>query len=169
MSSSLLQVFVELGSYQRLKKWYLMPPCLTFSIIRYRSRVKWSNPGKGVAPSPTSWCSSYRKGNLRLTLDYSHQLYLTYIYTTNQTYLAIIKIFFPLLKVLFLMKHVKHHNSFIYYIKYKSYKLNKKKKNKTKPKRLLKILSLQNQRLWQLSLLHRFSVFFPSNTWGNWR
>ena len=21
-------------SYQRLKKWYLMPPCLTFSIIR---------------------------------------------------------------------------------------------------------------------------------------
>ena len=36
-------------SYQRLKKWYLMPPCLTLSIIRYGSRVKWSNPGKGVA------------------------------------------------------------------------------------------------------------------------
>ena len=33
-------------SYQRLKKWYLMPPCLTLSIIRYGSRVKWSNPGK---------------------------------------------------------------------------------------------------------------------------
>ena len=27
-----------------------MPPCLTLSIIRYVSRVKWSNPGKGVAP-----------------------------------------------------------------------------------------------------------------------
>ena len=40
-------------SYQRLKKWYLMPPCLTLSIIRYGSRVKWSNPGKGIAPSPT--------------------------------------------------------------------------------------------------------------------
>ena len=26
-----------------------MPPCLTLSIIRYGSRVKWSNPGKGVA------------------------------------------------------------------------------------------------------------------------
>ena len=37
----------------------LMPPCLTLSIIRYRSRVKWSNPGKGVAPSTTSWCRSY--------------------------------------------------------------------------------------------------------------
>ena len=31
-------------SYQRLKKWYLMPPCL--KIIRYESRVKWINPGK---------------------------------------------------------------------------------------------------------------------------
>ena len=38
--------------------------------IRYGSRVKWSNPGNGVAPSPTPWCSSYRKGSLRVTLDY---------------------------------------------------------------------------------------------------
>ena len=28
-----------------------MPPCLTLSIIKYISRVKWSNPGKGVASS----------------------------------------------------------------------------------------------------------------------
>ena len=35
-------------SYQRLKKWYLMSLCLTLSIIRYGSRVKWSNPGKVV-------------------------------------------------------------------------------------------------------------------------
>ena len=51
-------------------KWNLIPPCLTLSIIRYGSRVKWSNPGNGVAPSPTPWCSSYRKGSLRVTLDY---------------------------------------------------------------------------------------------------
>ena len=50
--------------------WYLIPPCLTLSIIRYGSRVKWSNPRNGVAPSPTPWCSSYRKGSLRVTLDY---------------------------------------------------------------------------------------------------
>ena len=31
-----------------------MPPCLTLSIIRYGSRVKCSNPGKGVAPFPTA-------------------------------------------------------------------------------------------------------------------
>ena len=38
----------QVESYQRLKKWYLMPPCLTLSIIRYGPRVKWSNPGTGV-------------------------------------------------------------------------------------------------------------------------
>ena len=51
----------QVESYQRLKKWYLMRPCLTLSIIRYGSRVKWSNPGKGVAPSPTPWCSKLSK------------------------------------------------------------------------------------------------------------
>ena len=40
-------------------KWYLIPPCLTLSNIRYVGRLNWSNPGKGVTPSPTPWCSSY--------------------------------------------------------------------------------------------------------------
>ena len=31
------------------------------SIIRYGSRVKWSNPGEGVAPSLTPWCSKLSK------------------------------------------------------------------------------------------------------------
>ena len=35
----------------------------------YKVRIK----GKGVAPSSTSWCSSYRKGSLRVTLDYGWQ------------------------------------------------------------------------------------------------
>ena len=38
-----------------------MPTCLTLSIIRYGSRVKRSNPGKGVVPSPTPWCSKLSK------------------------------------------------------------------------------------------------------------
>ena len=62
----------------KTQKWYLMPPCITLSIIRYRSRVKWSNPRKGVTPSPTPWCSTYRKGSLRVTLDY-----YIYIYNHN--------------------------------------------------------------------------------------
>ena len=65
----------QVGSYQRLKKWYLMPPCLKPSIIKYVSRVKWSNPGEEVAPSPTPRCCSYWKESLQVTLDYGCQLY----------------------------------------------------------------------------------------------
>ena len=41
----------QVESYQRLKKWYLMPPCLTLGIMKYESMVQWSNPRKEVAPS----------------------------------------------------------------------------------------------------------------------
>ena len=64
-SISHTHIFQETGvqsqveSYQRRKKWYLLPPCLTLRIIRLGSRVKWSNPEKGVVPSPTPQCSSY--------------------------------------------------------------------------------------------------------------
>ena len=48
-----LEIWVQsqVASYQRLLKWYLIPPCLTLSNIRSVLRVKWSNSGKGVAPS----------------------------------------------------------------------------------------------------------------------
>ena len=69
----------QVESYQRLKKWYLMPPCLTLSNIRYVSRVKWSNPGKGVAPFPTPQCSSYWNGSFWVALNYSRQLYLHWV------------------------------------------------------------------------------------------
>ena len=39
-----------------------------------------SNPRKGVVPSPTPRCGSYRKGILRVTLDYGHQQQYIYIY-----------------------------------------------------------------------------------------
>ena len=66
----------QVESYQRLKKWYLIPPCLTLGNIRYESSVKGSNPGKGVAPSPTLRCSSYWKGSLRIALaNYTYLLY----------------------------------------------------------------------------------------------
>ena len=70
----------------------MIPPCLTLSIIRYGSRVKWNNPGKSLAPSRTPWCSSYRKRSLRVTLDYGHQLYFFANYfeiSLWQTYLQI--------------------------------------------------------------------------------
>ena len=69
----------QVESYQRHKKWYLIPPCLTLSIIRNGSRVKWRNPRTEEAPSSTPRCSSYWKGSLRYTLNYGRQLYF-YIY-----------------------------------------------------------------------------------------
>ena len=65
----------QVESCQKLLKWYLIPPFLTLCIIKYISRVMWSHPGKGIAPFPTRWCSSYWKGSLWVTFDYSRQLY----------------------------------------------------------------------------------------------
>ena len=56
---SIVYIYIYIYIYTLLLKWYLMPPCLTISIIRPGSRVKGSCPVKGVAPSPTSLCSSF--------------------------------------------------------------------------------------------------------------
>ena len=47
---------------------------------KVRIKVKWSNPGKEVAPSPTPRCSSYWKGSLLVALDSGCQLYLLLIF-----------------------------------------------------------------------------------------
>ena len=46
--------------------------------VRIKGKVEQSR--EGVAPSPTTWCSSYRKRSLRVTLDYGRQLYLLIVY-----------------------------------------------------------------------------------------
>ena len=40
--------------------------------VRIKGKVEQSR--EGVAPPPTPWCSSYRKGSLRVTLDFGRQL-----------------------------------------------------------------------------------------------
>ena len=47
-----------------------------FNTEQYKVRIKdkLSNPGKEVAPSSTPRFSSYWKGSLMVTLDYSRQL-----------------------------------------------------------------------------------------------
>ena len=45
----------------------------------YKVRVKWSNLGNEVAPSPTLRCNSYRNGSLRVTLDFSRQSVIIFI------------------------------------------------------------------------------------------
>ena len=50
--------------------------------VRIKGKVELSR--EGVAPSPTPWCSSYRKGSLRVTLDYGGQLYLLTSYKLDK-------------------------------------------------------------------------------------
>ena len=85
-----IKIWSQVESYQRLKKWYLMLPCLTLTIIRHGSRIKWSNPGNGVVSSTTPRCSSFWKGSLEVTLNYGCQLYIyTYICTCIYIYVYI--------------------------------------------------------------------------------
>ena len=68
--SIMVRVFANgSGSHTKeSKKWYLMPPYLTLSIIKYGSRVKWVNPGKGVVPSCTLGVVAIEKGAFRSPL-----------------------------------------------------------------------------------------------------
>ena len=66
----------QVKSYQRHKKWYLMLPCSTHSIIRYGSRVKWSNPEIILVFSSTPRCSSSWKVSLWVALDYGQLIYI---------------------------------------------------------------------------------------------
>ena len=82
-TNSFLDFGLYLGSIpgrviSKTRKNVLIPLCLTLSNIRYVSMIKWKNPGKGVAPSPTYRCSSYCKESLLVALDYGRQLYLLY-------------------------------------------------------------------------------------------
>ena len=43
----------------KTQKMVLDATLLNTQHYKVRSRVKWSNTGKGVVPSPTPWCSSY--------------------------------------------------------------------------------------------------------------
>ena len=87
----------QVESYQRLKKWYLMPPCWTLSIM-CGSRVKWSYPGKGVVPFPTPQCISYWKGNLWVTLNYCRLLY--FIINKRKNCLIVLFLRFPFTNIL---------------------------------------------------------------------
>ena len=54
--------------------------------VRIKGKVEQSR--EGVAPSPTPWCSSYRKGSLRVTLDYGRPLYF-FINSLQRDYIFI--------------------------------------------------------------------------------
>ena len=67
------------------KKWYLIPLCLTLSIIWCVSIVKWSNSGKGVVPSPRPRCRSYWKRSLVKWSLTGLKAEFTFFYTSCHT------------------------------------------------------------------------------------
>ena len=79
-----VRVFGNLGSIPgrvipKTQKMVLDASLLNTQHYKVRIKGKVEQSREGVAPSPTHWCSSYRKGSLRVTLDYGRQLYFTYI------------------------------------------------------------------------------------------
>ena len=64
----------------KTKKMVLDASLLSTQHYKVRIKGKVEQSREGVAPSPTHWCSSYRKRSLRVTIDYGRQLYFTYIY-----------------------------------------------------------------------------------------
>ena len=63
----------QVGSYQRLKKWYLIPPCLKLSIVKacFKGKVEQSRERNSALPTPR--CSSYWKGSFQVALEYCRQ------------------------------------------------------------------------------------------------
>ena len=59
----------------KTQKMVLHATLLNTQHYKVRIKGKVEQSGEGVAPSPTLWCSRYRKGSLRVTLDYGRQLY----------------------------------------------------------------------------------------------
>ena len=63
----------------KTQKMVLDTSLLSTQYCKVLSRVKWSNPGKEVAPTVTHRCCSYWQGGFRVTLNNGRQLFL-YIY-----------------------------------------------------------------------------------------
>ena len=83
-----------------------MPPCLTLRIIRHVSRVKWSNPGKEIVPSPTPRCSSYWKGSLLVALaNFTFTLQKVKSLKLNLLYLFVILFLINTASVLIIFKY----------------------------------------------------------------
>ena len=64
----------QVESYQRLKKMVLDASLLNTQYYEVRIKGKAEQSREGGEPSPTPWCSSYRKVSPRVTLDYGRQL-----------------------------------------------------------------------------------------------
>ena len=66
-------------SHTKDSKMVLDTSLLNTQHYKVQIKGKWSNPGKGVAPSPTPWCNSYWKASLWVAFNYSQPTLYIYI------------------------------------------------------------------------------------------
>ena len=70
--------FSPRSSHTKTQKMVLDASLLNTQHYKVRIKGKVEQSREWVAPSPTPWCSSYRKGSLWVTLDFGRHLYFTY-------------------------------------------------------------------------------------------
>ena len=102
----------QVESYQRLKKWYLIPPCLNTQHYRVLIKGKCSNPGKGVVPS--SILVAIEKGAFGLPLTIVSQLICVciYKYTYIHTY-TYIYVYIYIYIYIYIYTHTSHFHMLI--------------------------------------------------------
>ena len=64
----------------KTQKMILDVALLNTQHYKVQIKGKWSNPGKGVAPSPTLWWSSNWKGSIQVVFNNGLTTYFIYIY-----------------------------------------------------------------------------------------
>ena len=70
----------QVESYQRLKKWYLMSPCLTLSILRYRSRKSGAIQEKESCSPLHLSVVAIEKRSLQIAQDYGGPTRFIFMY-----------------------------------------------------------------------------------------
>ena len=75
------------SSYNMTLKTVLDASLLNTQHDMVQIKGKWSNPGKGVSPSPIHWCHRYWKVSLQVAFDYSWPTYYFLLFTLYNTYI----------------------------------------------------------------------------------
>ena len=67
----------------KTQKWYSVPPCLTFNIITYVPKVKWSNQGKEYCPPLHLGVAAIKKGAHLITIICLHTVIYFHLFLSS--------------------------------------------------------------------------------------
>ena len=90
------QVFIPQLSHTKDSGMVLDASLLNTQHYNVKIKDNWSNPEKGVVSFPTYRCSSYQKGSLQVTHDYSRPTTYVFIYTSTENFTCMTKYLLPM-------------------------------------------------------------------------